>query len=919
MTRGGKHLQKMRIRTNDEKMNSRIMIFPFRFLFVMAFLLTLFFPLETTKAATNLKLYNYATKATTTYTDKQVTVTLNGEKISDDRIPGILVNNIALVSYYDVFKKSDIQAKCIYDKPNQTITISKYGTTIVMKINSLKATVNGKAVTLPVAPVKIKFKNINKTRILVPSRFVSETLGLDYTWYKSSSTVAIEKGSMLLSYNAGDKFDYTGTLGTVRLDGASIGLGNMPSIITNNTAMLRAKRVFADSNIDANYQYNKSTQTVTLSKNGNKLVMTIGSSIAYLNSKPIMLDTPPLIVTNYEVGTSYVMVPGSFTASCLGYDYTWNKSTKTSMITTRSDKDYAQENDPPSNNEDIELGSSSVEYDTGTILHQIEVDDSTLSMGTHITSLNKDDSVNDNLGSIFGVMFDSATTHQNAETFAVYASQPFGKVTSNKSDQTITVQAYGLDNTNKSYQLNDSKFINNVQSTFDEVTSSTMLDFNLSLNNYSYDLSLSADSMILYVTVYSNALTSITIGTNSSGDYIALTGLHSLHATVTEQDSFLSIEFPFANFSMDDVYKSITGARYITQFYCLDLVDRTQILLNINDGYEVQVTEADNQVLISLLTQDGTQTSGQEQSQPTADDPSQNSSSIIDSSKYEIIIPKPDGVTINYISDEDDYFNHMFYIRLAGNYSSFYSTNDIAWKSSAINYVSVSHSTSQTEIAISTSRLQGYEYVVDDDYIYIHIGEPRSIYKNIVVLDAGHGGGANGAQYFNTKEKDINLQILYEIGNKYFNSDPSTLKVYYTRETDVDMSLSNRAAYAKKMGADLFVSLHMNASTVSSAYGTEVYYSSSNSGILSGMNSADFAKLMVNNLTNALGTNNRGAKAQRYTVVHKNTVPAILIELGFMSNASDFALITDHNFQDKAVRVIYNTLLEVFDAYPTGR
>ena len=112
----------------------------------------------------------------------------------------------------------------------------------------------------------------------------------------------------------------------------------------------------------------------------------------------------------------------------------------------------------------------------------------------------------------------------------------------------------------------------------------------------------------------------------------------------------------------------------------------------------------------------------------------------------------------------------------------------------------------------------------------------------------------------------------------------------------------------------------MNASTSSSAYGTEVYYSTSNNKAnAAGLNSEKLAKIFVNNLCKTLNMKNRGAKAARYTVVHKNTVPAVLIELGFMSNKNDFAKITNSSFQYEAAKVIYETLLQVFEQYPTGR
>ncbi|MGB4658029.1 MAG: stalk domain-containing protein, partial [Mobilitalea sp.] len=248
------------------------------FLFVCA-------PTEVSQAATGLRLYNYTTKKESTYTGKQVIVTLNGSKISKTTTPGIIIDGIALVPYTDVFKNSSILAECSYNKTKKTLSISKDGIIIIMKIGSKKATVNGKAVTLPVAPVIIKYVKANTSRILVPSRYVAEALKMDYTWNAAKSTVAIKKTSLLLSYNGEAEFEYTGSKGSVTIDGTKVSLGYMPVIIKNNTAMVRAEKVFADSKIGADYAYDATTKTVTLTKGDIVLVMTIGSKTAYLNGK----------------------------------------------------------------------------------------------------------------------------------------------------------------------------------------------------------------------------------------------------------------------------------------------------------------------------------------------------------------------------------------------------------------------------------------------------------------------------------------------------------------------------------------------------------------------------------------------------------------------------------------------------------
>jgi N-acetylmuramoyl-L-alanine amidase len=134
-----------------------------------------------------------------------------------------------------------------YNDQSGRITITKYKTVIHMTVGSTKATVNGKTALMPVAPMKIKYVAADKMKILIPSRFVSEALGLSYTWYSGTNTVAIVKNSLELSLNGGPKYEYTGSQGKVTIDGESIDVNDTPSIIIDDTAMLNASRVFAES------------------------------------------------------------------------------------------------------------------------------------------------------------------------------------------------------------------------------------------------------------------------------------------------------------------------------------------------------------------------------------------------------------------------------------------------------------------------------------------------------------------------------------------------------------------------------------------------------------------------------------------------------------------------------------------------
>lgn len=79
------------------------------------------------------------------------------------------------------------------------------------------------------------------------------------------------------------------------------------------------------------------------------------------------------------------------------------------------------------------------------------------------------------------------------------------------------------------------------------------------------------------------------------------------------------------------------------------------------------------------------------------------------------------------------------------------------------------------------------------------------------------------------------------------------------------------------------------------------------------------ATMFKNNLVSNLGMNNRGVKSAGFYVIKRNTVPAVLIELGFLSGSSDYSKLTSQTFQKNSAKVIYDTINQLFETYPTGR
>lgn len=285
---------------------------------------------------------------------------------------------------------------------------------------------------------------------------------------------------------------------------------------------------------------------------------------------------------------------------------------------------------------------------------------------------------------------------------------------------------------------------------------------------------------------------------------------------------------------------------------------------------------------------------------------------------YSMKILLPDNVSFSKITTTDQYWKKKFLIVIPGNHVAFYNKNVPIKNSSSIKKYSISKTAcGNTKITVTTSGLKGYKLQKGNGYFTVKVGSPKSIYKNIVLLDAGHGGKDTGAKSKGAVEKKLNLNILYKYAKTYFENTASTVKAYWTRYNDTFINLYTRPKYSKKYSADLFVSLHMNKAPSKNAKGIEVYYSRANTKKMSGLNSRMFAARMCNTLVKDLNSKSRGVRQAGFVVIKHNTVPAILIELGFLSNSSDRAKLKRTSYQKKAAKSIYRGIVNTFKAYPS--
>ncbi len=284
------------------------------------------------------------------------------------------------------------------------------------------------------------------------------------------------------------------------------------------------------------------------------------------------------------------------------------------------------------------------------------------------------------------------------------------------------------------------------------------------------------------------------------------------------------------------------------------------------------------------------------------------------------VIRLPENIAPNTITDADEYYKNRFTVSIPGNHMSFLTEQDVYNPVDTLKNVQFGYKAANntTVITFNTTEIQGYSYTVADGFLAVEIADPREIYDKIIVLDAGHGGIDPGTSRGNVLEKTVNFNVVNVYAPEYFKD--SDIKVYYTRTTDTKIALQTRADFAATVGADLFISFHVNAHSNASVNGTGVYYSKSNNSVTdSGLSSSILATEIAKRLSTSWGTKNNGILADKFVVIHNNTVPAVLVECGFITNNKDFEKIKDTSYQKKAAKALYDSVSAIFEKYPTTR
>lgn len=184
--------------------------------------------------------------------------------------------------------------------------------------------------------------------------------------------------------------------------------------------------------------------------------------------------------------------------------------------------------------------------------------------------------------------------------------------------------------------------------------------------------------------------------------------------------------------------------------------------------------------------------------------------------------------------------------------------------------------------------------------------------RSCVFLDPGHGGrdtGARSKQGKHPPEKDLNLDIVRRTKAKLLCLG---YRVMLSRDSDVFVPIFRRVLLAKWGHADIFVSVHFNAAANANARGVEVFYFKDPKRRWRMEQSKRLGNCILNQLCTHLSSPSRGVRHGDLGVIRETAIPAVLVEVAFLSNPAEVKHLRSQNYRQKIAEAISKGIHEYF-------
>lgn len=625
----------------------------------------------------------------------------------------------------------------------------------------------------------------------------------------------------------------------------------------------------------AKVTWDNTLKKVTVQYKGNTIVLIINQSVATINGKEVTMDVPGKIINNK------VMIPIRFVSEGMGFSVNWDQTSRSVNI----------------NEKVSELPSQQITgqtYKGGTNNNNFLIP-----AGTYATTSIQKVEVSET-GNVMKAVITAQTPISEANI-----STMTGKLVVDIKNSKNKLSSQMTPGTNT--------YVKNIR-TSQFTADTTRVVFDLK-SGAQINASLSNDRTKIMLEFTVQNLEQISISSTQSTDKIYFKGLGTDQILIAEGKESETLQFILPNVNMkESVAWTGISSLFIEKITMNqvgnDVQGTIRLKQSVTHSFQSQ-TYGTNLVLKGTATEDDTPTEDEEEQKPEEkpEKPQENPTQGLvytAGNRPQLTLSNVTGLSTSQIKVTDDYRNKKLIFDLGANYSTILKTSTLTINDGSLKSINISH-TGTTKITIDTQKIYTYNISQSGNQVTLELIRPSQKFNQIVVLDIGHGGSDSGTIGNGLKEKDVNLNqgmALYHL----LEADPN-IKVYMTRETDVYPTLQFRATLANEIEADLFVSIHNNSTTTPTVQGAETLYFPSTTDT----RGKAIAQLVQNSLVNDSGMLNRGIKARSdLHVLNSTHMPAILIETGFLSNASDASRINTTSFINTWAKGVYNAIVQGF-------
>lgn len=493
-------------------------------------------------------------------------------------------------------------------------------------------------------------------------------------------------------------------------------------------------------------------------------------------------------------------------------------------------------------------------------------------------------------GTLTGIQTPSAKDAD--QTFTIQADGPMGRYEKTfVDDQKIVLDFYGAKSSLPSeITKTNSDIVTGIRTATHENNgdSFTRVVFDLS-GKKDYEVKQSADKKNITISFGKTTVDKISAVHSQNKDIITIGGTGSFGASVamTADPQKIIVTIPNCQSNLSDKINTADLQYVLDGKVDTSKGNTVELVLAVEDLVQYSYREENQNLILEIY-------------------PTTLKNMRYDKNANVLYLDKKEKIDTGSVKFEDHYLDGYFDVTLPGDYESDYGYGTYDVKGTVVENIEVSTKGGNTTFRFKQNRISAYEVTDEGDSYAIRVKNPKEVYDKVLLLDAGHGGKDPGTSGNGMQEKNLNLTIAQKIAQKLQGSG---IKVYMTRDSDVYPENSTRAKTANDI-ADLMVSIHMNSGP-ETANGTETLYQVHANDNGARLTSKQLAEILQGKVVSATGNTNRGAKLWTdVLILNRTTVPAVIVEVVFITNTGDALKISNPAYQDQVAQAIADGIQE---------